>query len=293
MKSIVAALGGNAIILPKERGTLAQQMKHVHDTVESMRVLFNSKYRVVITHGNGPAVGDLLIQQETASRPRMPLYVLDAMTQAQIGYLLQLALQNQLGIHSAVVITRILVDKNDRAFQKPTKPIGPFYKNKVYPNMIKQLQGWRRVVPSPQPKEIIDIELIRDVMKKYVAIACGGGGIPVIRRGKKLQGIDAVIDKDLASALLATQLRADTLLILTAVDNVYLNYGKKEQCTLDSLSIQEARKYMAHGQFGEGSMKPKIEAAARFLEHGGRKSIITSPKLVERALKDKAGTVIE
>lgn len=291
-KTIVTALGGNSIILPKEKGTLQQQMTHVHDTVESMRFLFG-KYRIALTHGNGPVVGSLLIQQESASVPQQPLYVLDSMTQAQTGYLLQLALQNQLGVHSAVVITRVLVSKNDPAFRKPTKPIGPFYKSRVYPKMIKQPQGWRRVVPSPQPKEVIDIQLIRDVMKKYVVIACGGGGIPVVRKDDKLKGIDAVIDKDLASQLLASQLKTDTLLILTAVDNVYLNYGKKNQDTLSGMSAVDAKKYLREGHFGVGSMQPKIEAAIRFLESGGKKVIITSPKLAERAMKGKAGTVIE
>jgi len=292
MKPIVAALGGNAIILPTEEGTLAQQMKHVHDTVEGMNSLFR-KYRVALTHGNGPAVGGLLIQQESASRPRMPLYVLDAMTQAQTGYLLQLALQNQLGIQSSVVITRVLVDKKDSAFRKPTKPIGPFYKSKVYPTMTKQLQGWRRVVPSPQPKKIMDIELIKDIMKKYVAIACGGGGIPVIKEKGRLHGIDAVIDKDLASALLATRLDADMLLILTSVDNVYLNYGKKDQLKINSMCTKHAKQYLAEGHFGVGSMAPKVQAAIRFLEKGGKKVIITSPRLAEKALRGKVGTVIE
>lgn len=293
MKSVVVALGGNSIILPKEEGTLQQQMRHVHDTVEHMRCLFRGKYKVALTHGNGPQVGDLLIQQERAERPRMPLYVLDAMTQAQTGYLLQLALQNQLGIHSSVVITRILIDKNDSAFKKPTKPIGPFYKSKVYPNMIKQLHGWRRVVPSPDPKDVIDIKLIRNLMEKYVVIACGGGGIPVIKRRGQLHGIDAVIDKDLASELLATRLGSDTLIILTAVDNVYLNYGKKNQTKSEAINIDEAEEYLSQGHFGVGSMQPKIEASIRFLKNGGKKVIITSPRLVEKALRGKAGTVIK
>lgn len=293
MRSVVVALGGNSIILPKERGTLEQQMRHVHDTVEHMRCLFRGKYEIAITHGNGPQVGDLLIQQESASRPKMPLYVLDAMSQAQTGYLLQLALQNQLGLHAAVVITRISVNPKDRAFRAPTKPIGPFYKNKVYPNMIKQLQGWRRVVPSPQPKEIIDIQLIKDLMNKYVTITCGGGGIPVVRRKNQLHGLDAVIDKDLASALLATELQADTLIILTAVDNVYLNYGKENQQKIRAMCVKHARQYLADGHFGVGSMSPKIEAAINFLEKGGKKVIITSPKLTEKALEGKAGTVIK
>lgn len=293
MKTVVVALGGNALILPKERGTLEQQMRHVRDTIKHLRRLFNRKLHAALTYGNGPQVGDLLIQQESASRPRMPLYVLDAMTQAQTGYLLQLALQNQLSVHAYVVITRILVDKKDPAFRKPTKPIGPFYKSKVYPNMIKQLQGWRRIVASPRPKEIIEINLIKDMIKKYTVIACGGGGIPVIRKKGQIQGIDAVIDKDFASQLLATRLKADSLIFITAVDNVYLNYGKKNQEKLSSMNIREAKKYLSHGHFGVGSMQPKIEAAIRFLENGGEKVIITSPRLLEKALKGKAGTVIE
>ncbi len=293
MKTTVVALGGNAIILPKEKGTLVQQMKHIHDTIEHMRPLFNGGARIALTHGNGPSVGALLIQQEAAKKeiPQMPLYLLDAMTQAQTGYLLQLVLENQLGISASVVITRILVDRKDKAFVEPTKPIGPFYRSKIYPTMVKQLHGWRRVVPSPKPKEIIDMGVVNDLIKKYTIIACGGGGIPVVREGGKLKGIDAVIDKDAASQLLAAQLKADEMIFLTAVDNVYLNYGKKSQSKIDSLTISEAKRRMVH--FGIGSMRPKIEATIKFLECGGKRVIITSPGMIEKALKGKAGTVIE
>ncbi len=292
MKTVVIALGGNAIILPKEAGTLAQQMKHIHDTIEHLRPLFSGS-RVALTHGNGPQVGGLLIQQERSKKeiPQMPLYLLDAMTQAQTGYLLQLVLRNQLGVNASVVITRILVDKKDKAFGNPTKPIGPFYKSRIYPTMIKQLQGWRRVVPSPKPKEIADMSVINELIRKYTIIACGGGGIPVIREKGKLQGIDAVIDKDAASQLLATKLRADEMIFLTAVDNICLNYGKSNQFRLGSLSISDAKKYMSH--FGVGSMKPKVESAIRFLESGGKRVIITSPAMVGKALKGKAGTVLQ
>jgi len=223
----------------------------------------------------------------------MPLDVCDAMTQGQIGYFLQMSLKNQLKKPVTTVVTQILVDKKDPAFKKPTKPIGPYYSKKIFKNMIKLPEGWRRVVPSPKPKKIIEIQGIKNLVKKgVIVIACGGGGIPVVLKNRKLTGIEAVIDKDYASQKLATELKADTLIILTNINYVYLNYGKKNKSPLKKITVKEATKYLKQGHFKEGSMKPKIEASIEFLRRGGKKVIITELLSLERALKNKAGTVI-
>jgi carbamate kinase len=286
MKIAVVAMGGNALQPPNEKWTYKSLLKNINKTVLYLKPLF-SKYQIVITHGNGPEVGNLLIQQQCAKVPSMPLDVCDAMTQGQLGYLLQNSIQNILKKKAITVVTQIEVDKNDKAFQNPTKPIGPFYKKKIEKQMIKQLEGWRKVVPSPKPKRIIEIDEIKTLIKQgYVVIACGGGGIPVVS-GK---GIEAVIDKDHASQLLASQLKANLLIFLTNVDCVYLNFGSKKPIVIRKLSVKEAKKYMKH--FKEGSMKPKIEASIEFLNKG-KKVIITKPELLEKALKEKAGTVIK
>jgi len=286
MKIAVVALGGNALQPPNEKWTYKSLLKNINKTVLYLKPLA-SEYQIVITHGNGPEVGNLLIQQQCANVPSMPLDVCDAMTQGQLGYLLQNSIQNILKKKAVTVVTQIEVDKNDKAFQNPTKPIGPFYKKKIEKQMIKQLEGWRKVVPSPKPKRIIEIDEIKTLIRKcYIVIACGGGGIPVAD-GK---GIEAVIDKDRASQLLASQLKANLLVLLTNIDCVYLNFGSKKPIAIRKLSIKEAKKYMKH--FKEGSMKPKIEASIEFLKKG-KKVILTKPELLEKALKEEAGTVIE
>ena len=290
MRIAVIALGGNAVITPKEKGTVDQQIKHINQTISHLRKL-SKKYKLVITHGNGPEVGNLLIQQEKGKPeiPAMPLDVCDAMTQAQLGYFLQNSVQNILKKKSVTVVTRILVNKNDKAFEKPTKPIGPFYKEKFEKNMIKEIYGWRKIVPSPKPKRIIEIEQIKTLIKQgFIVIACGGGGIPVIN-DNGFKGVEAVIDKDYASELLATRLKAELLVFLTDVGYVYLNYESKNPIAIRKMSIDEAKKMMYN--FKEGSMKPKIEASIKFLK-GGKKVIITKPELLDKALESKTGTVI-
>jgi len=289
MKIAVIALGGNALIIPKERGTIEQQMKRINKTVSHLKNL-SKKYKLVITHGNGPQVGDLLIQQEKGKPiPSMSLDVCDAMIQGQLGYLLQKSIQNILNKKAVTVITQILVDKKDPAFKKSTKPIGPYYKTKIEKNMIKEPEGWRKAVPSPKPKKIIEIDQIKSLIKNYIVIACGGGGVPVIRE-KGLKGIEAVIDKDYAAALLGSQLKADLLIFLTDVDSVYLNYASKRLIPIAEMNVREAKKLMKH--FKEGSMRPKIEASINFLKKG-KKVIITKPELLDKALRGNAGTVIK
>ncbi len=292
MKTAVVALGGNALINPKEKGTIEQQMKHINETISKIKILFR-KYRVVICHGNGPQVGDLLIQQEHSKNevPPMPLDVLDAMTQGQLGYLIQRSLGDELKVRAVTIVTQVLVDKNDKAFKNPTKPIGPYYNNEIEKNMIKEPEGWRKVVASPKPLKIIEIKEIKSLIKEgYVVIACGGGGIPVVKENEKLKGVEAVIDKDYVTEKLAEQIDADIMIFLTDVDYVYLNYESKDRIPMLEMTVEIAKAYMKH--FKEGSMKPKIEASIEFLKKGGEKVIITSPKLLDRALEGKAGTVI-
>jgi carbamate kinase len=290
MKIAVIALGGNAVITPKEKGTIDQQIKHINQTVSHLRKL-SKKYKLVLTHGNGPEVGNLLIQQEKGKPiPPMPLDVCDAMTEGQLGYLLQKSIKNILNRKAVTVITQIEVDKNDKALENPTKPIGPYYKTKTEKNMIEEPEGWRKVVPSPKPKKIIEIEQIKALVKQgFIVIACGGGGVPVINNNG-LKGVEAVIDKDYASELLASQLKADLLIFLTDIEYVYLNYESRNPIAIKKMSVEEANKVMDN--FKEGSMKPKIEASIKFLKKG-KKVIITKPELLDKALEGKAGTVME
>jgi carbamate kinase len=310
MERVVIALGGNAIKEPKARGTAEEQRAAVEQSCVEIAEIVAAGYRVVLTHGNGPQVGNLLLQQEAAAElvPPMPLDICGAMTQGQIGYLIQQKLTEKLraggiSIPVATVITQVLVDENDPAFQNPTKPIGPFYTEErarelmehsyVMRRVADAERGWRRVVPSPDPKEIVELETIRALVAAgQIVISCGGGGIPVVRRGGRLQGVAAVIDKDLVSALLAKALGAEIFLNLTDVESVALNYGTPEQVDLRYLSLAEAKRYLAEGHFPPGSMGPKIEAAIRFLENGGRRTIITSLEQAHRALQGLVGTEI-
>lgn len=309
-KTVVIALGGNALLDPNTNGSVVEQIRTVERSCERIAQIIAQGYRVVITHGNGPQVGNLLIQQEEAKGlvPPLPLDICGAMTQGQLGYLIQQKLSEalgQLGIAKPVVtvITQVRVDRDDPAFADPTKPIGPFYpererpaleqKGYVLKKVGKGAKPWRRVVASPEPKDIVEIESIKELIAAgSIVIACGGGGVPVVYENGHWRGVEAVIDKDLASALLASELGAEILLILTDVERVALFFGTPQQIFLDKLSLSEARKYLSEGHFPPGSMGPKIEAAIRFIEGGGERAYITSLEKALEALEGRAGTEI-
>ena len=308
-KTIVIALGGNAIKRAEEEGTAEQQLRNVKITCKHILEIIKRGYRVVITHGNGPQVGNLLIQQEEASKlvPPQPLDILGAMTQGQIGYMLQQTLINylreeKLNIPVATIITQVLVDKDDPDFNNPSKPVGPFYTRKEAEKLIEEKgyiikkvrpgrKAYRRVVPSPDPIGIIEKDVIKMLVDAgFIVIASGGGGIPVINQNGQLRGVEAVIDKDLAGERLAEIVDADIFLILTDVEKVKLNFRKPNEKDLDKLTIAEAEKYLEEGHFLPGSMEPKVKACIRFLKAGGEKAIITSLDKAIEALEGKTGT---
>jgi carbamate kinase len=306
---ILVAIGGNSLIRATERGTIAEQRANARRTAIHLTRLIRRGYRVVLTHGNGPQVGAHLLRSEAAAdqTPPLPLDVCDAATQGEIGYVLAQALRESLhesGLSTpiAAIMTQIVVDERDAAFENPAKPIGPFYdadesrrrERELGWTMIEDAQrGFRRVVPSPEPLEIVEIDAIRRLMDSgFLVIAAGGGGIPVARRDGRLTGVEAVIDKDRASALLARQLGVPTLLISTDVPHVFLNYRQPDQTPLGRLTAAEARRHLDDGHFAPGSMRPKIEAALRFLAGGGQQVIITSPEGMLDALAGSAGTRI-
>ncbi len=309
-KTVIIALGGNALLNPNTNGAIREQMQTIERSCQAIMGIIQEGYQVVLTHGNGPQVGQLLIQQEEAKElvPPWPLDVCGAMTQGQLGYLLQQKLSEVLqraGLPRAVitVITQVRVERDDPAFSHPTKPIGPFYsdtersaleqKGYVLQRIAQGAKPWRRVVASPEPQEILEIESIKTLLAAgSIVIACGGGGVPVVRENGRWQGIEAVIDKDLASALLAQGLGAELLLILTDVEQVALHFGTPQQVFLKKLSAREARKYLLEGHFPAGSMGPKIEAAVRFVERGGESAYITSLRHAREALVGRAGTEI-
>ena len=306
-RSAVVALGGNALAPEGGGGTFEEQLTNAVAMARVVAQLIDAGYGVVLTHGNGPQVGNLALQQEEGSRlvPPQPLFVLGAMTQGQIGHLLGLALRNVgIGgeIQVAALITHVLVDPSDPAFLQPTKPIGPFFERQRATELAAA-RGWqviqdagrghRRVVPSPEPIAILEAEAIRALVEAgCVTIAVGGGGIPVVRRGEQFVGVDAVIDKDLAAERLASTLHADTLILITHVDHVALDYGTPQQHAVDEMSLQEAETYLKVGQFPPGSMGPKVTAAIRFLRHGGKSAMITSAAYVMQTLEGKHGTRI-
>jgi len=307
--TVVIALGGNAILRRGQSGTAEEQLANLRATAEQIAEIIAADWRVILTHGNGPQVGNILLQNEEARHvvPPMPLDVCGAESQGQIGYLLQRALQDALRVRGmkhpvATVVTMVVVDENDPAFQQPTKPIGPCYseararelmERKGYIMKQDTSRGWRRVVPSPEPKRICEREAIRGLVELgVVTIACGGGGIPVVVRGDRLVGVEAVIDKDLASQRLASELGADVLLILTDVDGVAVNWQRPDQRFITSMTVQEARKYQAEGHFPPGSMGPKVEAAVRFVSGGGERAVICSIESALAGLEGKAGTTI-
>lgn len=305
----VIAIGGNSLTRPGERGTFAQQQDHARATCEGVVAALSRGYRVVLTHGNGPQVGDALLRAELTqdALPPLCLDVCDAETQGSIGYLLQQTLGNTLaekGLPQSVVslVTQVVVDERDPAFARPSKPIGPFYhrqeaeerKAKLGWTVIEDAgRGWRRVVPSPIPTQIVELDAIRACLDAgVVVIAAGGGGIPVVRRDGQLEGIEAVVDKDRASALLATDLGAELFLFSTAVPHVSWHFGQPDEQALAWLGLEQAREYLRQGEFPPGSMGPKIESALAFLESGGRHAIVTSPEQIAAALDGDAGTEI-
>lgn len=310
MEKIVVALGGNALQASGKPATAEAQLEVVKNTTRYIADLIGEGYKVVIAHGNGPQVGRIVLQNEAANEitPAMPFDVCGAMSQGMIGYHIQQALKNELqkrGNKKAVstIVTQVVVDKEDSAFKNPTKPIGPFYteeeanllkKEKGYDIVEDAGRGFRRVVASPIPKRIVEIDTVETLVDSgAVVITVGGGGIPVIEKNGELKGVAAVIDKDLASEKLAEDLDADTLLILTAVDKVSLNFGKSNQVDLDDITVDEAKKYIEEGHFASGSMLPKVEAAIKFAESKkGRVAIVASLDNCLEAVKGKQGTRI-
>jgi len=310
-KLVVVALGGNAILQPGQRGTFEEQMKNVHLTCEQLAHMVESgKYKIVVTHGNGPQVGNILLQNEVGKdvAAPMPLYVCGAESQGLIGYMIQQNLTNLFAakgrpdIPVATIVTQVVVDKNDPAFANPTKPVGPFYKadeakrlhdEKGYDVKEDAGRGWRRVVASPDPVEIFEKTAIRQLVDaRTIVIASGGGGIPVVRENGGLRGVDAVIDKDLAGERLAADVGASIFMILTDIEQVKLHYKTPQEKALSTMTVAEAKKYSAEGHFAKGSMEPKVRAAIRFIESGGEKAIITSLTKATDALDGKAGTTI-
>lgn len=308
-KIAVVAIGGNSLIKDQAHQTVPDQFDAVRETTIHLASMIENGWNLIITHGNGPQVGFILMRSDLASDVlhRVPLDSCGADTQGALGYTIQQCLYNdlkKLGIKKEVVavVTQVLVDKEDPAFQNPTKPIGPFYdekKAKKYRgeqgwNIIEDAgRGWRRVVPSPMPQRIIELEAVKSLIEKgFVVIAVGGGGIPVIEENGELRGVEAVIDKDFASALLALGIDADLLLISTPVEKVALNFGKPNQKWLDKITLVEAKQYQAEGHFLPGSMGPKMQAIIHFLEKGGKKALITNPENIEYALLGETGTYI-
>jgi len=309
VKRIVIALGGNALLRKGQKGTYQEQLENAKRTAKFLADVIEKGYEVVITHGNGPQVGAIMLQNEIAKEvvPPFPLDVANAETQALIGYMIQQSLKNELnarGIDKEIVtlITQVVVDEDDPAFNNPTKFIGPYYTEEEAKKLMQEKGwiikpdprgGWRRVVPSPDPKDIVEKNIIRDLVNQgFIVITAGGGGIPVVKTDHGYEGIEAVIDKDLASALVGKIVRADTLLILTDVEYVLLNYKKPNQKPIKQMSASEAEKYYREGHFPPGSMGPKVLACIRFVRWGGKKGIIGHLERATEALEGKTGTVI-
>lgn len=307
-KTILVALGGNAILRPGQRGTYAEQMENIQASCHTLAQLVQDEYTLLVTHGNGPQVGNLLIQNECAAQsvPIQPLHSCVAQTQGQLGYMIQSSLDNifrerNLKAQTATIVTRVLVEATDPAFKAPSKPVGPFFSAEHAQARMAlgetwindSNRGWRRVVPSPVPRAIIELDIIRHTLHDCaVTIAVGGGGIPVIKQNNQFVGIDAVIDKDLASSLLARCLVVDDFVILTDVKNVKLNFGRPNEIDLFSLTVAEGERNMANGEFGVGSMAPKIQAALEFVKTTGNRALITSLTELAPALAGKSGTAI-
>jgi carbamate kinase len=307
---VVVALGGNALLRGSEMGTIHQQEKNTYQTCKNLIKIINKDYGLVITHGNGPQIGNILLRNEAGYEsykiPKMPIDICVADSQGGIGYMIERQMKNILREYKIrknviTIVTEVLVDLNDSAFEEPTKPVGKFYlkeeadllaraNNWIFKDDSRK-RGWRRIVASPQPLDVLNKKIIKDLVAKgNIVIAAGGGGVPVyLDQNKNLQGIEAVIDKDFASSLLATEIGAECLYILTDVPKVYLNFHQPNQKSLDTLTVGDAKKYYDEGQFASGSMGPKILAAINFLSNGGKESIITEASELNNP---RSGTVI-
>lgn len=309
-KIALIAIGGNALLKEKEKGLQEEQLENARECAEMFGNVIKAGFSLCVVHGNGPQVGNILIQQEEGSN-RIPPYTLDicdAMTQGSMGYMIERMLINRLNYQNlrtpvTTVLTEVVVDKDDAGFKNPTKPVGPFYKEFRALEIMKEKgwhmkedagRGWRKVVPSPKPIEIVQLDAIKLLLEAgHCVIAGGGGGIPVIKDASGfLVGVEAVIDKDRLSSLLAEQLGADTYVILTGVPKVALDFGKPTQRWVDRMTATEAAKHLAEGQFPAGSMGPKIESALAFIQAGGHEVLITSPEALEREDYEKVGTRI-
>ncbi|KUH31924.1 carbamate kinase [Thermococcus celericrescens] len=312
MKRVVIALGGNAILQRGQKGTYEEQMANVMKTARQIvDIILDGDYEVVITHGNGPQVGALLLHMDAGQQvhgiPAQPMDVAGAMTQGQIGYMIQQAIRNELkrrGIDRpvATIVTQTIVDKNDPAFLHPSKPVGPFYDEETAKKLAKEKgwtviedsgRGWRRVVPSPDPIGHVEAEIIQDLVEKgFIVITSGGGGVPVIEENGQLKGVEAVIDKDLAGERLAEEVNADIFMILTDVNGAAVNFGKPDERWLGKVTVGELRKYYEAGHFKKGSMGPKVLAAIRFVEWGGERAVIAALDRAVEALEGKTGTQV-
>lgn len=309
-KKVVLALGGNAILQPKQEATFENQYQNVVNAANRMVEISEAGHKIVVTHGNGPQVGNIIAQNEAAKEeiPAMPIFVNNAESQGMIGYMMESALKNRLAegddkTNVVTLLTMVEVDKDDKAFDNPTKPVGVFFTGEEAKKMTEEKgyqmaedagRGFRRVVPSPEPKVIHGVEEIKTLIETSLVVSSGGGGIPIYRDDKgQIHGVEAVIDKDRSGLKLAEQTEADVFMMLTDVPNVYINFGKENEQKLEEITVEEAEKHVADGQFPAGSMLPKIEAAIAFAKHEGKEGIICSLDEAVLALEGKAGTRIK
>jgi len=310
-KYALIAFGGNAILPESQRGLQSEQMKNAQKAARLMTHVVKKGYDLIIVHGNGPQVGNLLIQMEESITkiPPFSLEVCDAMTEGSMGFMLEKAIINELRKNSldkevATLVTQVVVDREDPAFESPSKPVGPFYtkyraqiltREKKWKMIEDSGRGFRKVVPSPKPIDVVPKKIIRDLVHAgKIVIASGGGGIPVIINGRGFfEGVEAVIDKDYAASLIAREVKVDLFIILTNVERVYLNYGTPEESPIETMTAKQAKDYIAQGQFPSGSMGPKIKAAVEYIESGGKEVLITSADYFKASLINRSGTKIK